>query len=430
MPTLAELIQERADVLTKATELARKVREDGYQLSGEDLQFIENVAKRCAELDVEIGRIEEENRAAAAAARTLEQLAERGRQQAATQRRGAPINSNRNDNHRKVNVYETDEYRAYFDAVFRRDQYEAARAASVLESRALSLGTDASGGYFALPTALANALVQQIDELSGLVGSCTRMDLGNEKSLGIAKVVTRGDDADWTTEVASVTEEASLALSRRDLTPVMLTKMIKASLRFIQRSPMAQPFIISELARKFAVTFEKALLTGTGSGEPLGVFIASSNGISTGRNITTGSTTAFDYGDLVEFKYNLKAPYLADQSFAMVVHRGFVQRALTLLDSQNRPIFMPSTQPGLADTLLGMPIRYSEFAPNTYTAAKYIAVAGAFRHYWFADGMNYSVQIVDQLFAGTNQIAFYGRTEADGSPILEEAFTRLITAAS
>jgi HK97 family phage major capsid protein len=45
------------------------------------------------------------------------------------------------------------------------------------------------------------------------------------------------------------------------------------------------------LAYKFGVTQEKGYLTGTGNKQPLGVFTASNDGISTGRDVSTGNTT-------------------------------------------------------------------------------------------------------------------------------------------
>ncbi len=426
--TLAELIQERAHALTQATELAAKVRGEDRDLNTEERALVENVTARVAELDMQIAKLEEERAAAAQSQAALDSLLARANDR--TQRRSAPPVDNRGRRGKPVNVLETPEYCGYFNAVMRRDHAEASRIANDIEARALSLGTDAAGGYLVLPTDIAGVLIQQIDELSGVTGMCTKHDIGEAKSLGVEKVATRGDDADWTTEVASVTEEASLALGRRDLTPVMLTKVIKASMRLVSRSPRAQEWILSEMARKFAVTFEKGILSGSGSSQPLGLFTASSNGISTGRDVTCASTTAFTYSELMQFKYNLKAPYLNDPSFGLFVHRDFMRKALTLLDGNNRPIFIPAPGVGLQDTVLGMPIKYSEYAPDTYSAGNYVAVAGAMRHYWLVGGMQYSVQIVDQLFAGTNQIAYYGRTEADGSPVLEEAFTRLKLAAS
>jgi hypothetical protein len=60
---------------------------------------------------------------------------------------------------------------------------------------------------------------------------------------------------------------------------------------------------MARLAYKFGVTQEKAYLTGDGNQKPLGVFTASNDGISTGRDVSTGNTTtAITFDGLIEAK--------------------------------------------------------------------------------------------------------------------------------
>jgi HK97 family phage major capsid protein len=284
------------------------------------------------------------------------------------------------------------------------------------------------GGYMVLPTALLNQLISAIDELSEAKSLVTRFDNIDAKTLGITKVTSRGDDADWTAEVTSVTQDTSLALGRRDLTPYMLTKEVLVSMSLLQRSPQAQAFVIDQLARLFAVTEEKAILTGDGSNKPLGIFTASSNGVPTSRDVTAVDDTTISYADIVSLKYSMKAIHL--KKAKVFCHRDFAKKCLLIVDDDNRPIFVPNEKPGLADTILGMPTSYSEFAPNTFTASQYVACLADMSRYYWVTGMQYAIQIADQIAARTNQVAMIGREEADGAPMLDEAFSRLKLAAS
>lgn len=423
MPTLLELTQERAKILTQATEISAKMKQDGRDdLNTEERATIDNISKRAGELETEISQAEEEQRAAEQSRKSFDNLLKNAASN--TRRRGEPP-QNRNAGKKVVPVEETDEYRAYFDAAFKCDYRGLNEAHQALETRALSLGTNASGGYMVLPTALLNLFVSNIDELSEFMSLVNKIEIGEAKALGISKITARADDADWTGEITSVTADTNLAFGRRDFTPWMLTKEVDASLSLLQRSPQAQPIVFRQMARLFAVTQEKAGLTGSGSSQPLGIFIASANGISTARDIVCGSATAPAYVDIVSLKYNLKAVHLNSPKTRLFCHRDFAKNCLTILDSQNRPIFIPSDKPGLADTILGMTTSYSEFAPHTFTAGLYVAVVGDMDDYYWVTGMPYSIQVADQLAARTNQVAFLGRTEADGAPMLEEAFSRL-----
>lgn len=427
MSRLNELVQERAQILTQATEISTKLKTEGREdLNTEERATIDKITARSAELETEIAKIQQDEADRDADKRRVESL------------RNVARNANRNDSRRssppagghkpKERLEDAPEYRTWFDQAVRGrhgDHREMSRAADQLESRAFSLGTNSAGGYMSLPTAVRNDLVSTIDEISGISGLATRVDIGDAKQLGITKVTSRGDDADWTSEITTVLEDASSAVGRRDFTPTLVTKGYRASMVWVERSPDAVPFVFKQLARLFSVTQEKAMLTGSGSSAPLGLFTASASGISTGRDVTCASTSVFTYAELMELKYSIKQPYHNSPAFGWVVHRDFVRKALTLLDSQNRPIFIPAAGVGLQDMLLGAPVRYSEFAPDTYSASQYVAVLGDMSQYWIVDAMKYSVQVLDQLYAVTNQIGYIGRMERDGSPLLEEAFARL-----
>ena len=52
----------------------------------------------------------------------------------------------------------------------------------------------------------------------------------------------------------------------------------------------AESIVNSEIVRDAGEVQEQAFVTGSGSGQPLGVFTASSDGISTARDVSTGNT--------------------------------------------------------------------------------------------------------------------------------------------
>ncbi len=67
----------------------------------------------------------------------------------------------------------------------------------------------------------------------------------------------------------------------------------------------------------------------------------------------------------------------------------------------------------------------SEFAPSSMTASQYVAIVGDFRFYWIADSLQVQIQVLDQLYAESNQTGYIVRAEVDGMPVKEEAFSRM-----
>lgn len=427
--TLTELRQKRAALITQAQEFYTKAQaENREQLTAEEKLEFDKRLTDIDSIDTQIRAIEVAEQDREKLERLQASLSEPGN------RRSAPPGGQVTRSRRGVTpqqaererVLASDEYRdSFFDAVIAGETHPR-QALRDLERRGFVLGTDAAGGYMVLPTALRNDFLTIVDELCDLRQISTVIEMPDAKALGVSKIPTRPDDADWTTEVQSITLDTGSTLGRRDLTPFLLTKAMKASIVLLARSPMAEPILVKQLARSFAMTYEKAFLTGSGSAQPLGVFTPSSSGVSTARDVTTASTTTPTYGELITTKYSLKAPYLASKSCSWVFHRLFMALVLGLKDSQNRPIFIPSGAPGLQDTLLGTPVRYSEFAPHTYTAGLYAAAIGDFAEYYIVDTLAYSVQRLNEKYADTNEVGFYGRNEVDASPMLEEAFARII----
>jgi HK97 family phage major capsid protein len=294
------------------------------------------------------------------------------------------------------------------------------------EYRDTILGTDAKGGFLSTPVQLANELVKAVDDMVFVRQLATKVILTDAKSLGIPLLTTRMADANWTTEVGPVTEDTTMAFGRRDLTPTPLTKLSKVSIRMLYAATGIETFIRNELSYKFGITEEKAYLTGSGTNQPLGVFTASANGVTTARDVSTGNTaTAIVADNLFENKYSLKGGYLADPSCRWVFHRTAIKSVSLLKDSTNQYLWQPGLQAGQPDRLLGIPVVMSEYAPNTFTTGLYVGLLGAFRYYWIAEVDDLQIQRLVELYSATNEVGFIGRRFLDGAPVLAEAFSRI-----
>ena len=293
---------------------------------------------------------------------------------------------------------------------------------------ALEQGTDPDGGYLVPPQEFVAQLIKFIDDIVWIRSRATKFTLTTAKSMGIPSLDTDPSDADWTQEIGTVQEDTAMKFGKRELSPNLLSKLIKVSMRLLDTGAIpVEQLVINRLGYKFGVTEEKAFLLGTGAKQPLGLFVQSVDGISASRNEATDNTVTAITGDgLINAKYKLKGQYWLRAEW--LFHRDAMKQIALLKDTHNRYLFLESLRAGEPDQLLGLPIMMSEFVPNTFTTGLFVGMVGDFSHYWIVDAMSMTMQRLVEKYAENNQIGFIGRKETDGMPVLEEAFVRVTLA--
>ena len=320
----------------------------------------------------------------------------------------------------------TPESRAAFTTYLSR----GSSALSAVELRALQADADIYGGFLVAPVQMVMRLIQAVDNQVFIRQMATVFPVTKAESLGAPSLDNQIADPTWTAEIATGTEDSSLTFGKRELTPHPLAKLIKVSEKLLRVAAMdVESIVIDRLAYKFAVVQENAFMTGTGAGQPVGIFtpVAVGVGISTARDVSTGNTTTSMTTDgLINGLYSLKAQYHPKASW--IFHRDGVKMLRKLKDGEGQYIWNPGLQAGQPDIILGRPYKMSEYAPNTFTTGKYVGIIGDFSQYWIADALDMRVQRLNELYAATNQIGFIGRMESDAMPVLEEAFARITLA--
>jgi HK97 family phage major capsid protein len=330
-----------------------------------------------------------------------------------------PVNGNR-----EKTIRGSKEYTAMFSGFLRTGEV-AFNGASPEIRAALQSDSDSGGGYTVASEEFSDRFIQSVNNQVFVRQLATIDTVTAAQSLGVPTLASDPDDPDWTSEIATGAEDPSMSFGKRELRPHPLAKRIKISKKMIRLNPKIEAKVIERLSYKFAVAQEKGFLVGNGAQQPLGVFVASANGITTGRDVVTGSATAILADSLFDVFYSLKSQYQMKAVWAF--HRDAVKQIRKLKDSQNRYLWEPAISGGQPSTILDRPFFMSEYAPNTFTTGKYVGIVGDWSFYNIADALNMEVQRLTELYAESNQVGFIGRAEADGMPVLEEAFARLIT---
>ncbi len=295
------------------------------------------------------------------------------------------------------------------------------------EKRALQKDSDTAGGYLSAPVQFMAELIKAVDDLTFMREICRVLPpLTSAESIGAPSLDNDPADPIWTAEIGTGDEDSTMSFGGRELTPAPVAKRIKVSKTLIRRSSIGVDAIVRDrLAYKMAVVMENAYINGTGAnGQPLGVMVASDLGIGTGRDVSTGNsavTPTFD--GLKEAKYTMKNQYRPRANW--IFHRTIVKLISKLKDGEGRYIWEASVVIGDPDRILGMPVRESEYMPNTITGSAYVGILGDFSRYWIADSLASTIQVLLELYAETNQNGYILRMESDGMPVLAEAFIRV-----
>lgn len=295
------------------------------------------------------------------------------------------------------------------------------------QSRVLVAGSDPEGGYLVAPQQFVTDLIQKVDDDVPMRRLATVQTLTESASLGVPTLDTDLNDAEWTSEIGTGSQDDALRFGKRELKPNPLAKRVKISRKLLRLTAGgAEDIVRDRMGYKFAVTQEKAYMTGDGNEKPLGVFTASAQGITTGRDVTLGAAGAIPLttataDQLIDMKYTLKAAYWRRAQW--LFHRDLIRTIRKLKDTQGLYVWKAGLSDG-PDTILELPFMASEFAPNTIAANQYVGMLADWSFYWIVDSLAMEVQRLVELYAEQNQVGFIGRLETDGMPVLEEAFVR------
>lgn len=315
------------------------------------------------------------------------------------------------------------DYRSAFTKYLR----EGTRGLSLEQYAALRSDDADQAGYLVASEQFASELLKDVDDLLFVRRYARIYQVRDADTLGIRKRTTAASTFAWSSELAISTEDSSLAFGKKVLTPHHATGMIKVSRDLLRRAVISPDQIVrEELAIDAAELLEDGYLTGSGAQQPLGVFTASDDGISTSRDVSTGNTTTEIRADgLLEAKYSLKAQYRRSGACRWMFHRDAVKMISKLKDGEGRYLWLPGLREDEPDTLLAMPIDESERAPNTFTTGLYVGLIADWSKYYIADALDMEIQVLIELYATTNQVGYIGRLKTDGMPVVEEAFARV-----
>lgn len=400
MSTVIELMQERKTVWEKAKKFLDSHRNEKGILSAEDTATYERMEDDLVRLKNEIDRQERLD--------AFEKEMNKNLSNPLTSKPGAF--SDPND---KKTGKASDEYKSAF--------WNAMRTHGGIVkpefANALSIGTDADGGYL-VPDEFEHTIIEKLKDeniFRGLAHIITTSS-GDRK---IPVATTKGT-AVWMDEGASFTESGD-KFDQISIGAHKLGTMIKVSDELLNDSAFdLETYISSEFARRIGAAEEEAFLTGDGTKSPLGI-LATTGGAETG--VTAAGAAAITADEIMDLFYSLRAPYRKNASF--ILNDMTIKVIRKLKDGNGQYLWQPSLVAGQPDTLLGKTIHTSSFMPTIAAGNKSI-VFGDYKYYWVADRQTRVFKRLGELYAPNGQVGYLAYERVDGKLILPEAVKVLV----
>lgn len=181
------------------------------------------------------------------------------------------------------------------------------------------------------------------------------------------------------------------------------------------------------LGMAFAKAFEKAIITGTGSGQPQGLLSATpdNNDMQKASQQVTAKKGAISANDVVASYYNL--PHECRQNAVFVCHPDTVKALAMLQDANGRQLLTDGLEPGVR-TLMGCRVVECAYMPKLGTASAKIGM--------FVDvkraltvGVRSDVQVrqLHELYAVTDMVALVATARMDAKVVQAGAISYIVS---
>jgi len=286
----------------------------------------------------------------------------------------------------------------------------------VKEVELKQINTDAGSFGAAVPTALANAILEKKAKFAVIRSRAFSFEMSGPFDLpvegdGITGYWISGevDDSD-----SNLVTESEPTLAKKSLGDHYLAALVKVSWKLMQTSDINIVNFVSALAgRKLAEKEEAAFIGGTGTGQPKGIRTESLTSVAQ-------EGASLSYQDLVNLYFLLAPQYRQN---AVFITSSMGAKAVTgLRDSQDRPIFAPGMP---LDELFRKPLLESVNIPENLgvgTDTTEILFGDPF-YYWIKDGQSLAMATQDVIERLQTKVLVY--EAVDGKLTLTESFVKL-----
>ena len=306
------------------------------------------------------------------------------------------------------------EHKSAFDAYVRAGDSAGLKA---LETKALSVGSNADGGYL-VPTELEQTIGARLAAISPIRSIASVREISG--NVYKKPFMTAGPATGWVGETDARTQTTSPTLDALSFPAMELYAMPAATATLLDDSAVnIDEWIASEVELTFAVQEGAAFVGGDGSNKPKGFlnYATVDNSAWTWGKIGTiasGAAGAFPAEDpsdvLVDAIYALKAGYR--QNGAFVMNRKTQAAIRKFKDSGGAYLWQPPAQAGGRASLMTFPLVEAEDMPDIAADSLSIAFGDFRRGYLVVDRLG--VRVLRDPYSAKPYVLFYTTKRVGG----------------
>jgi HK97 family phage major capsid protein len=269
------------------------------------------------------------------------------------------------------------------------------------ERTAMSVGSNTNGGFL-LPTHLDPTIMLTNSGSSNAIRAISRVVTLTDGASSWNGITSAGVTASWDAELTEVSDDTPADYARPNVPVYQAKAFARASFEAFEDIDGLAADVLMMFGDARDVLEGAAHATGTGSGQPTGIFTA----LDANTNVEVMSTTAATIGvvDLQGIKRSVPVRWRKNGTYVMAPVYG---DAIKLLGTAVSSAYSTNLTEANTEKLLGRPVVETDDAPTTQTTTvrDNEVVYGDFSNYLIVDkpgGM--SVEFVPQLFSTTTNL--------------------------
>lgn len=349
--TMAQLlIEQRKNLEAQARALIETAEGENRGLSAEENQQFERISGDMASLRSQSDQLvafETESRAAEQALQGVGHNPEEQRR--LDERRDGP------------NTADADLLRSMIRGEVREGEFRSTtEELRAITQRSLSKGTATAGGNTVPTTFVGRLLEHMIETASLLDGGATIITTTTGETMEWPVTTSHGTGAQ--VSEGGVIPQNDPAFGKRSLGSYKYGDLIEVPRELADDTGVDLEGYLARMAgRAVGNALGQKLITGTGAGEPAGIFNSSTLGTTSG----TGVAGAPTFDNLIDLFYSVIGPYRKSPNAGWLIKDGTAGAIRKLKDTSGRYLWEASTVAGQPDLILAKPVLTDPYVAST-----------------------------------------------------------------
>lgn len=298
------------------------------------------------------------------------------------------------------------------------DQHATLQTGFSTIENAQGVGTGSAGGY-TVPPAFRDIIIEQLLFMASMRQWAEVIQTETGATLPWPTVNDTANEGAILGENTQDTEQ-DVVFGQADLGAYMYTsKIVRVSLQLLNDNAFnLDRWLGRALAARIARIQNRHFTVGTGTNQPDGIITSAT----VGKTGAAGQVTTIIYDDLVDLADSIDISYVGSGNVGWMMSQAARKVIRKLKDTQNRPLWEPSIQVGVPDTLLGYPLRLNNYVPVPAASAKSVGFGDIREAYVIRDVQDFQLMQLRERYADYLQVGFLGFQRSDGTMQNASAF--------